>query len=62
MATVPADRTPTVPYALSPDELNYFHRRAEEEIVRAAQATDGRVVAFHYALGNLYLERIFGQD
>lgn len=44
---------------MSEDEASYYRQRAEEEILRACQATDSREVAIHYALGNLYLDRLF---
>lgn len=47
---------------MSQDDAAYYHRRAEEEIQRAAHASDQRLVAFHYTLANLYLERVFGPD
>lgn len=40
------------------DDRTYFERRAEEEIERARESTDPRTVAIHYALSELYLERI----
>jgi len=40
------------------DDRAYFERRAEEEIERARECTDPRTVAIHYALSELYLERI----
>ena len=36
----------------------YFEWRAEQEIERARESTDPRAVAIHYALSELYLERI----
>ena len=40
------------------DDRAYFERRAEEEIERARESVDPRTVAIHYALSELYLERI----
>ena len=42
------------------EERSYFYRRAEEEIVRAQGSKDPRVVNFHYRLGHLYLDKVFG--
>jgi hypothetical protein len=42
------------------DEKAYFCRRAEEEIERAQQARDERVVSFHYRLAGLYLDKVHG--
>jgi hypothetical protein len=42
------------------EERSYFYRRAEEEIVRAQGSQDPRVVNFHYRLGHLYLDKVFG--
>jgi hypothetical protein len=47
---------------MSPRDATYFYRRAEEEIERACRATDARVVAVHYQLGTLYLERLFRSE
>jgi len=47
---------------MSNEDAFYYHRRAEEEIELASRSTDGRLVAFHYQLGTLYLERVFGPD
>lgn len=43
------------------DDKSYFHRRAEEEIVRAQASVDERLVSFHYNLAGLYLDRVFGE-
>lgn len=40
------------------EDRAYFERRAEEEIERARESADPRSVAIHYALSELYLERI----
>ena len=40
------------------EDRAYFERRAEEEIERARESSDPRSVAIHYALSELYLERI----
>lgn len=40
------------------DDRAYFERRAEEEIERARESDDPRSVAIHYALSELYLERV----
>ena len=47
---------------MSEEELSYFYRRAEEEIGRAQQSNDPRLVNFHYRLSDLYLERVFAED
>ena len=38
-------------------DSEYFQRRAEEEVERAMDATVPEVVAAHYALSELYLQR-----
>jgi hypothetical protein len=40
------------------DDLAYFERRAEQELQLAQQAVDPQVVAAHYRLAELYLERV----
>ena len=40
------------------DDRAYFERRAGEEIERARESDDPRCVAIHYALSELYLERV----
>lgn len=40
------------------DNLAYFERRAEQELRLAQQAVDPQVVAAHYRLAELYLERL----
>lgn len=40
------------------DDLAYFERRAEQELQLAQQAVDPQVVAAHYRLAELYLERL----
>jgi hypothetical protein len=47
---------------MSPRDAKYLYQRAEEEIERACRATDERVVAVHYQLGSLYLDRLFGSE
>jgi len=39
-------------------DSEYFQRRAEEEVERAKDATVPEVVAAHYALSELYLQRV----
>ena len=39
-------------------DVEYFQRRAEEEVNQAQQATVPAVVAAHYRLAELYLERV----
>lgn len=43
---------------MTDDDRVYFERRAEQEIERARESSDPRIVAVHYALSELYLERI----
>ncbi len=45
---------------MSEEERTYFYRRAEEEILRAQGSLDPRLVNFHYRLGHLYLDKVFG--
>lgn len=40
------------------DDRAYFERRAEQQIERARESDDPRSVAIHYALSELYLERV----
>ena len=40
----------------------YFQAGAEQELERAQQATDSRVAAVHFALAELYLERVAEPD
>lgn len=40
------------------DDEAYYQRRAEEEVERARASEDPRIVRFHYALSELYLDRI----
>lgn len=44
---------------MSQDDEFYYRRRAEEEVERARQAVDPRIVEFHYALTELYLEKLY---
>lgn len=44
--------------SVTADDRAYFEQRAEQEIERARESTDPRTVAIHYALSELYLERI----
>jgi len=43
---------------MRPDDISYYARRAEEEIELAAEAPMPAVVAAHYRLSELYLERL----
>ena len=43
---------------MSADDVAYYQRRAEEEVERARLATDPRSVQFHYAMTELYLEKL----
>ena len=45
---------------MSDDDRNYYYRRAEQEIALAQSSTDENSVKFHYMLGGLYLDRVFG--
>ena len=38
----------------------YYQKRAEEEVELARRSTDPVVVQFHYAMTELYLERLHG--
>lgn len=40
------------------DDVQYYQRRAEEEVARAQQAADPRTVSLHYELAELFLERV----
>lgn len=43
---------------MSEADSEYFQFRAEQELERAQRATKPEVVAAHYALSELYLERV----
>lgn len=43
---------------MSQEDLEYLERRAQQEIGLAQQARRPEVVAVHYALSELYLERL----
>lgn len=43
---------------MSETEASYYERRAEQELELAQRATDPLVVAAHYRLSELYLEKI----
>ena len=43
---------------MSAEDEDYFQRRAEEEVERARLSEDPIVVHFHYALSELYFERL----
>ncbi len=45
---------------MSAEDEDYFQRRAEEEVERARQSDDPLVVRFHYALSELYFDRLGG--
>ncbi len=44
----------------SEDDVQYYQRRAEEELARAQQAVDPEIVSLHYELAELFLERVSG--
>lgn len=46
---------------MSPEDLDYYERRAEAEIELARRASHSRAVQAHYDLANLYLEHIHGE-
>lgn len=43
---------------MSEKDTEYLQHRAEQEVQRAQQATKPEVVAAHYALSELYFQRI----
>jgi hypothetical protein len=43
---------------MSASNAEYYRSRAEQELERAQQSTAPKVVAAHYALAELYLERL----
>ena len=45
---------------MSDDDRDYYYRRAEQEIALAQTSSDETAVKFHYMLGGLYLDRVFG--
>jgi hypothetical protein len=44
---------------MSEADRAYYHRRAEEELAHAQQATDERLVSYHYRLAGFYLDLVF---
>lgn len=44
------------------DDVDYFERRAEEEIELARSASDNRAVQAHYDLASAYLEKIHPKE
>lgn len=40
----------------------FWHRRAEQELTLAADATDERVVKAHYLMLGYYLDLLYGPD
>ena len=47
---------------MEPQDRDYCYRRAEEELERARMSSAARVVAAHYQLAGLYLDRIYGAE
>lgn len=47
---------------MSPEELDYYERRAEAEIALAQQAEHARVVQAHYQLAAAYLDLVHGDN
>ena len=47
---------------MSREELDYYQRRAEDEIELAQRADNARAVQAHYQLASAYLDRIHGDD
>ena len=41
------------------DDVDYFERRAEEEIELAQRSVDTRAVKAHYELASAYLDKIY---
>ena len=41
------------------DDIQYYQRRAEEEVARAQCATDPKTVSLAYELAELLLKRVF---
>ena len=46
---------------MSEEDREYFYRRAVEEIAKAQACVEEEAVQFHYTLGGLYLDRVFGE-
>ena len=44
------------------DDVDYYQRRAEQEIALAQNAQDNRAVQAHYELASAYLDRIHPGD
>jgi hypothetical protein len=44
---------------MSEADRAYYHRRAEEELAYAQQATDEWLVSYHYRLAGFYLDLVF---
>lgn len=47
---------------MSPEELDYYERRAESEIAAAQQARHAQAVKAHYELASAYLDLVHGDD
>ncbi len=43
-------------------DTEYYRKRAEQELRLAQGATDPKVVAAHYQLSQLYLEKLLGLE
>ena len=43
-------------------DLDYFYRRAVEEVTLACSAGSEKEVTFHYELANLYLDRVYAAE
>lgn len=43
-------------------DMEYFYRRAVEEVNLACSAAGDKEVSFHYQLANLYLERVYAPE
>ena len=44
------------------DDVDYYQRRAEQEIELARHAQDNRAVQAHYELASAYLDRLYPDE
>ena len=47
---------------MSEGDRAFYHRRAEEELAHAQNATDERLVSYHYRLAGFYLDLAFSEQ
>lgn len=47
---------------MSHDDVDYYERRAEEQIALAQKSRNTQAVQAHYQLASAYLDRIYGDS